>query len=163
MRGRKRIPTNLHILHGNPGKRPLNDQEPDFELVTETPKPPKLLGRIGRRVWRKKAPGLVRLGLLTEQDLEAFADYCIACERVEEAQLWIKKHGTKFPVYDKNGKVKDFKTFPEVYQLNNFMAQKKSLGALFGFSPSDRTKIRVEKPKSSNPFGRPARKRSKAK
>ncbi len=27
--GRKPIPTKLKILHGNPGKRPLNDKEPE--------------------------------------------------------------------------------------------------------------------------------------
>src|SRR5688500_3869820 len=69
-------PTALKILHGNPGKRKLNDQEPQPSVGAKPPAyimaRPALLAE-----WNRHAPRLTRLGLLTEIDDDALAMICI--------------------------------------------------------------------------------------
>lgn len=74
MRGRKPKPTNLKLLHGNPGKRQPNPNEP--KPTQEVPRCPSVLDPIARKEWRRFAKVLDRLGLLTEVDGSAFAAYC---------------------------------------------------------------------------------------
>ncbi len=71
----KRKPTELKIVQGNPGKRPLNKDEPKpAEAVA--PKPPPWLDNNGLHAWETVVPELERLGLLTDVDLIALAHFC---------------------------------------------------------------------------------------
>lgn len=74
MRGRKPKPTNLKILAGNPGRRPLPDGEPCPDAVLPTP--PDFLDDQALREWERIAPELHQLGLLTRLDRAALAAYC---------------------------------------------------------------------------------------
>jgi hypothetical protein len=69
MRGRKKTPTNLVLLRGNPGKRALNKEEPKPRPVL--PEPPGHLDTGAKREWRRVAPELHQLGLLTVLDVDA--------------------------------------------------------------------------------------------
>lgn len=75
MRGRPRTPTNLRILQGNPGKRPLPKDEPKPKLGGD---PPAWLTVAGRKEWDGLAPMLERLRVLTEADVDALAQLCEA-------------------------------------------------------------------------------------
>mgnify|MGYP001261932728 CR=1 FL=1 len=81
--GQNRKPTQLKVIQGNPGKRPLNPNEPKPAPVA--PKMPKGLDRYGRQAWQRLAPILERLGLLTEADLESFTALCEAYSRYVHA------------------------------------------------------------------------------
>lgn len=80
MAGRKNIPTNLKILRGNPGKRALNKNEP---TPGGMPNCPSHLDKMAKKEWKRFAPILHRLGLLTEVDGPAFAAYC------QQYSLWV--------------------------------------------------------------------------
>ena len=116
-------PTALKILEGNPGRRPINLNEPKPPLATL--KPPTWLDADGRRVWRQLAPGYHALGLLTELGVEAFAH---ACAKLATAR---REQGTSSKALD----------------------QAERLLARFGWTPSDLSRLSVEKP-TENKFDR---------
>jgi len=64
----------MKVLTGNPGKRPLNMDEPDPETVI--PDCPAELGPVARAEWDRLAGQLGKLNLLTALDRAALAAYC---------------------------------------------------------------------------------------
>lgn len=70
-RGRKPKPTAVKLLEGNPGKRGLNAGEPKPE-------------------WKRMAKQMELLGILTEIDMAAFAEYCQQVPQVSIAQTYLK-------------------------------------------------------------------------
>ena len=79
-RGRKPKPTVLKILEGNPGKRPINENEPIPPKGTV--KCPTWLEPEAKKEWKRLAPSLEAMGVLTQADLTAFAGYCQAFSRM---------------------------------------------------------------------------------
>ena len=90
-RGRKPKPTALKRLEGNPGKRPLNELEPVPPTVAL--RCPNYLLPEARKEWKRLAPILMSMGLLTAADAVPFAGYCQAYARWREAQDEITRHG----------------------------------------------------------------------
>jgi P27 family predicted phage terminase small subunit len=134
MAGRKPKPTALKVLAGNPGKRPLNQNEPrpepaDYKI------PRGRLPKDGQRLWRELAPKLTELGVLTEVDLPAFEMLCLhyalarqALDEIEGTGLTIIEEGkTK-----KNPAMQAFRENSQAY---------KSLLVEFGLTPSSRSRI----------------------
>lgn len=76
VRGRKPKPTAIKILAGNPGKRPLNRNEPQPPAPESTPYAPRHLNDEAKREWRRIGRVLLALGLYTEVDRAALAMYC---------------------------------------------------------------------------------------
>ena len=82
MAGRPK-PTTLKLIEGNPGKRPLPENEP-----TPYPKAPKCPDDIdsgAQNVWKRLGPKLERLGLLTETDGDLFSMLC----QIRSRLVWI--------------------------------------------------------------------------
>jgi P27 family predicted phage terminase small subunit len=147
MRGRKPQPTALKILRGNPGHRPLNRDEP-APPAAHNLAPPTWLEGPAVAEWRRLAPTLHRLGLLTEIDGDALATYCQTWARWQEAEGQIRKFGMVikgkhgFPVIS-----------PYVAVANRAMAQMKSLLVEFGMTPSARTRVKTDaSAKPDDPF-----------
>lgn len=61
-RGRKPKPTALKILEGNPGKRPINENEPIPPKGTV--KCPTWLEPEAKKEWKRLAPSLEAMGVL---------------------------------------------------------------------------------------------------
>jgi len=76
MRGRRPKPTRLKVLTGNPGKRPMNTNEPKPEPTV--PECPNELGPVARAEWDRLAAELGKLKILTALDRAALAAYCRA-------------------------------------------------------------------------------------
>ena len=74
MRGRKPKPTRLKHLTGNPGKRPINENEPRPELTI--PDCPVELSLLAQREWNWLVAELGPLRILTQLDRAALAAYC---------------------------------------------------------------------------------------
>ena len=73
--GRKPKPTALKLLTGNPGKRPLPENEPQpkgevvcQDFVSQDP--------ASKRIWDQHAPTLEAQGVLTSWDVDMFGAYC---------------------------------------------------------------------------------------
>ena len=95
-RGRKPLPTALKELEGDRGKgrRPLNKDEPT--PPHDNVKCPAWLMPEAKKEWKRLAPSLIAMGVLTEHDMEAFAGYCQAYARWREAEEFLSQHGTIF-------------------------------------------------------------------
>jgi P27 family predicted phage terminase small subunit len=98
-RGRKPTPTYLKLLKGNPGKRALNKNEPQPLKSAEVPKPPDYLDGCGAQEWRRIAPELYRMGLLTLVDIPILALYCHAYSTWRTASEALAQAAERDPVF----------------------------------------------------------------
>src|SRR6266480_4426852 len=73
-RGTKRTPPALAKARGNPGHRPLNENEPEHVLADSTP--PKGLKGIALALWKDHAPELISTGVLRRVHVPLFAEWC---------------------------------------------------------------------------------------
>ena len=94
-RGRKPTPTALKMLEGNPGKRPLNVNEP-IPPKGDIKCPSWLLPE-AKKEWKRLAPSLEAMGVLTMADLTAFEGYCQAYARWKEAEAFITQYCSAKP------------------------------------------------------------------
>ena len=76
LRGPQPKPTAMKMLEGNPGHQKLNDKEPTFDVPKKMPSPPTWLLKEAKKEWKKLAPTLIAMGVLTEMDLDAFGAMC---------------------------------------------------------------------------------------
>jgi P27 family predicted phage terminase small subunit len=134
MRGRRPKPTRLKVLTGNPGKRPLNVNEPRPEIAI--PDCPVELGPVARREWDRLAVELSSLRILTNLDRAALAAYCGAYAMWAEATEAIQKFGTM---------VKSPSGYPQqspyVAVANRQAEIMMRIASEFGFTPASRSRI----------------------
>ena len=133
-RGRKPKPTALKVLEGNPGKRPLNKNEPKPEK--KAPKCPSWLEPEAKKEWRRMSKILEELGILTEIDASAFSGYCQAYARWKEAEEFLTKHGTIFKT--SSGYIQQV---PQVSIAQTYLKIMKDFCSEFGLTPSARSRI----------------------
>ena len=133
-RGRKPKPTALKILEGNPGKRPLNENEPipPKGIV----KCPSWLEPEAKKEWKRLAPSLEAMGVLTQVDLTAFAGYCQAYARWREAEEFLTQHGSIFKT--PSGYVQQV---PQVSIAQQNLKIMQSFCSEFGLTPATRALI----------------------
>jgi P27 family predicted phage terminase small subunit len=134
MRGRRPKPTRLKVLTGNPGKRPLNANEPRPEVAV--PDCPVELGPVARKEWDRLAVELTTLQILTNLDRAALAAYCGAYAMWAEATEAIQKFGTMvksptgYPIQS-----------PYVAIANRQAEIMMRIASEFGFTPASRSRI----------------------
>ena len=133
-RGRKPKPTAMKLLEGNPGKRPLNEREP--VPPKGNIKCPDWLLPEAKKEWKRLAPSLEALGVLTLVDLTAFEGYCQAYARWKEAEEFITQHGAM--VRTPNGYLQQV---PQVSIAQTNMKIMLRFCEQFGLTPSARSRI----------------------
>ena len=145
MKGRKPKPTNLKVLEGNPGQRPLNENEPKPKPVA--PKPPTWLRKEAKKEWKRAAKELEQLGLLTQIDMATFAGYCQTYAKWREAEEFIQENGSTYeiPKYGEDGELISvyYQQYPQVSQARQYLEQITKLCAEFGMTPSSRSRINL--------------------
>lgn len=135
--GPKPKPTALRILHGDRKDR-INDQEPtpaEGEVIA-----PEELSEEARAAWDRLAPDLIRLGVLTPWDVDAFRITCEALARYRAATRLV--NGSALLVQGPNGLVKN----PALVVQREAEVTFSQYGARFGLTPSDRSQLKVETP-----------------
>ncbi len=145
--GRRPKPTERKLATGNPGKRALNTQEPDFGLVL-TIDPPIWLEGPGRDLWETLAPQLCKQQVLQATDVQNLEIYCAAYGNFREAQRVLTKEG---PVVAgaQGGPTKN----PAATVVSEATRQMATYGSLLGLDPSSRQRLTGPKKKSAaNPF-----------
>jgi P27 family predicted phage terminase small subunit len=135
MRGRKPVPTQLKLLRGNPGRRPLPTQEPTPALVEGSQAPPAWLDKAAKAEWRRVAPLLVKNGLLSELDLDALTAYCVAFTEWRRAAAQARRQTV---VVGPNGFLMQS---PYVLIAARSLALMRSLMSDFGMTPSARARV----------------------
>ena len=129
----KKTPTKLRVLRGNPGRRPLPENEP---APISGDHPPAYLLVAEKKWWRRHAPAFERLGLLTEADESMFAMLCRRLAGAAELEKDIRKHGWSYQT--PNG---IWRPRPEVKMLQDCRKHIVSIWSEFGGSPSSRAKL----------------------
>lgn len=149
--GRPRTPTALKVITGNPGKRPLNDAEP--QPTATPPKCPTWLSASAKKKWKELAPELSRMGLLTIVDGDVLASYCQAWAEFEAATRTIEEEGRTVM---SGGKVigdgpdasvlgGQMQPHPAVAMQRSAWKAIKDFASLFGLDPSSRSRLTVKK------------------
>jgi P27 family predicted phage terminase small subunit len=147
MRGRKPTPTALKILRGNPGRRPLNRREPAPARAVDLTPPPELAG-VAADEWRRLAPKLQALGLLTEIDDRALVAYCVIWARWLEAETQLRAHGLVL-----KGKRGAPFVSPYVKIAQQSAQQLRGWIEQFGMTPSARARVKTDPgDKPADPF-----------
>jgi P27 family predicted phage terminase small subunit len=115
------------------------------------PEPPAMLKGEARAEWRRVAPGLWDLGLLTAIDVGPLAAYCAAWGRWKAAEALIEKAKRKYPaggglfIETSNGNLVQH---PAVGLANRAMTDVVKFAAEFGMTPSGRMKVSQHVPAS---------------
>ncbi|MCD8013316.1 MAG: phage terminase small subunit P27 family [Lachnospiraceae bacterium] len=133
-RGRKPTPTVIKELEGNPGKRPLNENEPKPER--KAPPCPKWLEKEAKKEWRRLSKQMEALGILTEVDMTAFAGYCQSWARYKEAEEFLTQHGTI--VRTPSGYLQQV---PQVSIAQTYLKLMEKFAEQFGLTPAARSRI----------------------
>jgi P27 family predicted phage terminase small subunit len=138
-RGPAPEPSAIRAMKGNPSRRPMNASEPMPHISKRTPPAPEWLSDGARRVWKSQARRLWELQLLTELDVLAFGAFC------EWMALYIRAMreiaaGADVQTAESGYRQQD----PWVSIASNAWGHASKIGAHFGMSPSDRSKLRIE-------------------
>lgn len=141
-RGRKPEPTQLKILRGNPGCRPINKAEP--QPPTDGVVMPSHLGAVAVGKWNELLPLLQAVRVMTRADIEALARYCDTYEWWLATRAKLKAEGDTYPILNDKGDVKYIAQRPEVSIANKLATQLRQLESDFGLSPAARTSLKVE-------------------
>lgn len=148
MRGRKPIPSKIHQLRGNPGKRQLPDTLED-KFPAGVPEPPEILNEAALAEWNRIVPQLQEVGILKRVDRTALAGYCLTYARWLEAERALITGGS-FIRSPTNGSVH---ISPWFRMIEKCLDQMKSFMADFGMTPAARVRIRPgSSGKEEDPF-----------
>ncbi len=138
IRGPAPKPTAVKILQGKPGHRPLpaNEPKPDSGRL---PSAPRWLSDEAKREWKRIAPRLHAVGLLTEVDglalamlCEAFAQYMAAKTVVDsEGMLLVSEKGNSYQ-------------HPAAGLMTQARGELMKWAREFGMTPAARSRISVQ-------------------
>jgi len=150
--GRRPTPTNLKVLRGNPRKENLKEKianEPKPTISDKVPRPSRLLkgDKEAKKEWRRLAPQLHKLGLLTDMDISAFEQYCMIYGRWVRANMELMEQGNI--AINEKGTVK---RNPIVEIVNKLDVEVRQQQARFGLDPSSRTRVKAEAKQEEDPF-----------
>ena len=155
MPGRKRKPTNLHILKGTYREDRANPDEPKPEL--KIPTPPEHLSEYALEEWNRMTVELSSLGLLTEIDRTELAMYCQAWGRVVKYEKIVAEKGELHKTTSGN-----IILSPAMWVINKAMEQCHKYLTEFGMTPASRTKVSVKKvKKDADPWAEFGEKKAK--
>ncbi len=147
MKGRRPKPSALKKLAGNPGKRKLNDDEPEFTLLRSVDAP-DWMPEIAIIMWQTVMPELLAAKILTIPDLHNVEAFCMAYSRWRRAEDDIKDNGVT--IRTEKTVIKN----PAVTVVNEATSQMMKFGALLGLDPSNRQRLSGAAKSSTpdNPF-----------
>ena len=145
--GRRPKPVAKKELAGNPGKRKLNVNEPNFELV-QTVDCPDWMGEHGKSLWETVVPQLCAEKVLAATDIQNLEVYCAAYQQFREAERHIVQHGLVVESAQ-GGMVKN----PAATAKNEAVKQMATYGGMLGLDPSSRQRLTgATKKHDENPF-----------
>jgi len=152
MRGRKPTPTVTRLLRGNPGRRPVNDREPDLPAFGSDPRwaSPTELEDNPRALleWSRLAPMLQRCRQITEADRAALLALCLEWARYLDASSKVRTLGlvvktpSGYPIPN-----------PYLPIATRALAACNKLWPELGLTPSSRSRVTVAGPgPDTDPF-----------
>ena len=142
--GRRRLPANVHMLHGNPSKKPLGELLGGVHPEVEIPNCPAHLVAEAKKEYKRVTAELKALNLISKIDRAAIAAYCAAWAEVVHCEEKINKLNKEDPKGEK-GYVEStpsgYKQMSVWVQIRNRAYERMMrFASEFGMSPSSRTK-----------------------
>lgn len=138
--GRKPLPKNVHLLRGNPSKKPAAELATGLHPVVEMPPcPDDLLSADARAEWERVTVELIQLRVLAKVDMAAVAVYCQAWGDWAEARRKLRELGDAGYVEQTPSGYKQQGVWLQI--ANRAAETMKSYGALFGMNPSARSSV----------------------
>lgn len=86
-RGPQPLPANVHVLRGNPSKKPVADLLGEFRPEVEIPDCPSWTWPEAKKEWKRLSGDLLRYGLISKLDRAALVLYCQAWAKM----VWAEK------------------------------------------------------------------------
>lgn len=151
MAGRTPLPSNVHDINGNPGKRKRNAKEPESPFLDDLTPPPHLPAHVAA-IWREMAPKLKKAKVLTEMDTMLLE---LTCTAIANHRLAMEKTADG-KVLQRNAETGSVSLSP--WMLVQSMTFKQGMAALreWGATPAARSRVMVD-PQGDmfgkNPFG----------
>lgn len=144
--GRKPKPTILRLVAGNPGKRPINANEPIAPKgIPDCPE--GLLDGEARKEWERILPQLQGMGLLSPVDRAAIVAYCLIWADFVDSTENIRKFGKVI-------KAPSGYAIPNPYVSIARQAREdlRKYASEFGLTPSSRTRLHASPAKDVDPM-----------
>lgn len=148
--GRPRKPTQLKILDGNPGRRPLNKREP--RPPAEAPSCPAVLKGSARQEWYRMVGLLRRMDLLAATDRAALAMYCRHWALWKRAAELLEEEGEMVTVTATGYQQQS----PYIAIMNKEAQIVHRLLVEFGLSPASRSRVQAPAQEKEEPPGKVA-------
>ena len=143
-RGVKPQPTVLKLLKGNPGRRPLNQLEP--EPARDAIVPPAYLVGPSLAKWNEMLPSLVATGVMTNADVETLARYCTMYEQFLFCLAEIRAGRDQIELkHPETGELLNIKSTPAGLNMHKLAASRLRIEQEFGLTPSARSGIVAKK------------------
>ena len=143
-RGPRKEPTVLRLLKGNPGKRSINQYEP--QPATDSILPPTWLAGVSLKKWHELLPGLLTTGVMTNADVPTLARYCTMHEQFLLCLKEIRAGRDQIEIKDpKTGEIVNIKSTPAAVNIFKLSAQMLQVEQHFGMTPSARSGIVANK------------------
>lgn len=141
MAGRRPTPTELKLVRGNPGKRPINKKEP--LPAKRIPSTPAHLTDEGQMAWGRLTVLLDRMGVLTEADGFALERLCDCYSEILALRELIDANGRTYETTSTQGELV-IKANPAVAMLADADRRFKSYLVEFGLTPAARSKVQIK-------------------
>lgn len=138
-RGRKPKRRDQRIADGNPGRRPLNDREPEYEQ--KAPRCPSHLPDEAKREWKRRVVELSKAGAISPCHIAVLCAYCEAWARYVRSSLDVQEHGTVL-ISKRTG---DPYTSPYLNVLTASEKQMVQYAAELGITPVSQTRVKSSK------------------
>jgi len=133
----RQLPSEIKKLRGTyrADRAPVNEPRPGAAGI----RMPRGLLKVGRLYWRRLAPRLQRVRLLTDLDVEMLTQLCVCLGRLDECEQAVTDGGILVDGA-RGGLVRN----PAVMAANAYRASALQLAARFGMSPVDRARVSMQ-------------------
>jgi len=145
VRGPVPKPTVVEIMEGRPGHRAINSREPQPRVTV--PRCPEHLDDLAKKEWKRLAPVLLRMRVITEADGMSLANLCQTWSTLVKAQAKLNEMGILYKT--PSGYIMQSPLLPIV---NQCMDQITKLSREFGLTPASRSRIQAGAIGGSDPM-----------
>jgi len=144
MKGRKPKPTHLHLVNGNPGRRPRNRREPN--PPKGIPNCPEHVSDRAKLAWGAFAVKLDEMGVLTYADVWALEQLVENYAEILEWRKIIAAEGRMVDQTMSDGETTRHVVNPACIALSDTEKRFRAMMAEFGLTPSARSRVNAKPP-----------------
>ena len=158
--GPRPMPSRLKILMGNPGKRPLNEDEPQPDALDDFSPPDHIENdELAVRKWDEAVRVLYDMQVMTIADRETLARYCLVWSHWMQMREKCRQFGREIMHYEADpnrtdGRLRIKWAQPAPWAVDEKAARKDllQLEREFGLTPSSRSQVTIHSNKADDPF-----------